>query len=357
MDTAKTLTFMRIVTTAAKGRASDLHLSVGSRPMMRIDGQLQAIVEEDVITEVFIKEVLSTLLSVKELENLEKNREHIFTHVFEGKLRAKINIYYQEGMLALSLRFLDVRVKTFRELDVPQSFSRLLELKRGLVIIGGEYGSGRTTLAVALLEEINRQRAEHIVTIESPIEYDLGANKSIIDQREVGQDVASFKEGLAYVQHGDVDVLFVSGLTEKETTLQALEIANGGILTIAIVDAESSVRALEKLVTFFEEFEQQHVRGLLSDSLEAIVIQRLVPKLGGGMAPAHEVLYANDAVRSMVVANRFSQIDTIIAASKTEGMVGMEQSLANLVHSGIISTETARQSTAHHEVLERLLSA
>ena len=355
MDATARAIFVRILTEAAKQHASDLHLNVGMHPVMRVDGKLVTMESEEIQTEQVVRDVVMGLTNEKQQATLEQNRSLIFTLELENKLRVKVNAYYQEGQLVVSMRLLSVVATTLKDLNVPPAVERFVGLTRGMLIIGGPYGSGRTTLAMAIIEQINRTRAEHIMTIEAPIEYNLVSNKSIVDQREVGFDVPTFEAALDYVQKEDVDVLFVSDMSSPSIIRQCLEVANAGIYTIVVMDVDSSQRALEKIITNFEASEQAHIRALLADVLEGVVIQRLVPRKGGGMMGVHEVLLSNPSMKSLILSGRLAQIPLMIRTSKAEGMMSLDAQLANLVSNQEITIENAHEASIDITTLDSLV--
>lgn len=355
MDTVETLAFRKILVTSAKREATDLHLTAGSPPMVRVGGALQPIEDEEIVTAVRIERIVDSLISQQQRERLERARDLVFMKVFDDKIRIKIHIFYQEGLLTVSLRFLRLDVGTVRTLSIPKSIERFAVLKNGLVIVGGHYGSGRTTLAMALLEHINQNRTEHILTIEYPIEYNLAAEKSIVSQREVGSDVNTIEDGLASIEKEDVDVLFISDLANPSVVRRSLELANAGILVLTVMDVSSAEKALEKMLSSFPSNEQVYVRELLADVLRGVVIQYLLPKIGGGLAPLHEILINTPSVKAMILSNRLTQLDQTIASSRADGMLSFDHELANLVKSRIVSLENGKEVARNHELFESLV--
>jgi len=355
VDTVETLSFRKMLVTAAKKDATDLHLTVGSSPMMRVDGVLAPIEGEDVLTSLKIERIVDSMTSLEQRERLEKERDIVIMNIFDNKIRAKVHIFYQEGSMTVSLRFLNLNVETIRALNIPPAIEAFAALKSGLVIIGGHYGSGRTTLALALLEHINRSRVEHILTIENPIEYDMIGNKSIVNQREVGKDVHSFDDALGAIEKEDVDVVFVSELENPQVMRKVLELANAGILVITVMDVSSSDKALEKIISSFPAYEQEYIKELLADALRAIVIQYLLPRIGGGLVPVHEVLVNTSSVRSFVLAQKLAQLEQIIASSRSEGMISFDHELATMVKNRVVSLEHAREVVRNEEVFESLV--
>ncbi len=355
MDTAQSLTFRRLLTEEFKKGASDLHLTVGSRPTVRIHGSLQALEAEALATEASVQDVVSTLLTADEQKKFIEARDYIITRVFDERIRCKVHFFHQEGLPAISFRFLSMAPKALKDLNVPAQMGQFVTVKEGLLIVTGGYGSGRTTLAASILEEINRSRVEHIMTIEQPIEYNLVGNKSIVNQREVGSDVPDFQTALHYVQEEDVDVLLVSDMPTLDSIRRVLELAGAGIYVVAIMNADSATRALEKIVTLFEEHHQQHIRGLLADVLVGVVAQALLPGIGGSVIPVHEVLLNNESVKSMIISGRLGQLDQLIKSSRSEGMMSFDHELANLVRNSRVSKDTALQSARDRATLESLL--
>lgn len=355
MDTVETLAFRKLLITTAKREASDLHLTIGSLPMIRVGGILQPVEDEELVTAVKIERIVDSIITQDQRERLERDRDLVIMKVFDDKIRTKVHIFYQEGFLTLSLRFLRLDVGTVRTLSVPKSIERFAALKNGLVIVGGHYGSGRTTLAMALIEHINQQRTEHILTIEHPIEYNLVGSMSIVNQREVGSDVNSFEDGLASIEKEDVDVIFISDLSNGTIVRRALELANAGILVFTVMDVSSAGKALEKLLSSFPPHEQVYIQELLGDVLRGVVIQYLLPKIGGGVAPLHEILINTPPVKALVLSNRLAQLDQTIASSRSEGMLSFDHELANLVKSRVVSLEHAREVARNRELFESLV--
>ncbi len=355
MDTAQTLAFRKLLTESVKKEASDLHISVGSRPMIRIDGLLHDMEDEDIFTEDSIKSIVESVLSSDQLAVLTRDRNFVLVKVFDNKIRTKIHFFYQESFLTLSIRFLSLNPVTLHELAMPSVITKLSALKHGLVVIAGRYGSGRTTLAVSLLEEINRTRVEHILTLERPIEYNLVSNKSIVDQQEIGRDIQSFEQGLMNLDDEDVDVLLVGELSSAECTRLVLEHANAGMLVIVIIDTDSATRAIERLVAMFPTQEQDYARQLVSGTLQAVIVQALVPQMGGGRIPVHEILLNNASVRSFILSNRLQQLGNVVASSKAEGMLSFDTELAALVRSQKVSLEHAREIAHSSDVFDSLV--
>lgn len=344
-----------MVTTAMKQDASDLHIVPGSRPMMRISGALVPLEDEDVMSENVVNAIAEALMSPARKAQLDSRRDSVFAISFEDKFRMKVHAYYQEQMLALSLRLLRMTPQSLADLSAPSILERLAALKEGLIIISGRQDSGRTTLAASFLEHINRTRVCHIMTLEDPIEYQFLPNKSMISQREIGSDVPSFEDGLAAALKEDVDVLFVSESSSASLVRTALSCANAGQLVVLIMNTDSSVRCLEGIIASFPFDEQPSVRGLLADVLRGIVIQQLISKIGGGIAAVHEVFVTTAPMKAIIASNRFSQIDQTIKSGRADGMVSMDHEIANLVHLNRITLDTAREYARDQDTLMALI--
>ncbi len=357
MDTAQSLAFRDLLTEAVKRQATDLHLSVGSYPMLRIDGGLVPLEDEAIMTAQGIQLVVDAIVPEAQKEKLEEDHDLVFTSVFDGRVRAKIHVFRQEGFLALSIRFLSLTAKTLSELKVSSHIMKCADTAEGLIIVGGANGSGRTTLAMGILEQINRSRIAHILTIENPIEYDLVSNKSIVNQREVGTDVATLSAALEHAQREDIDVLFISDLPTPESIRGALELAAAGMLVITVMNVNSSTMALEKIISCFQEHEKQHIQSLLADVLRAVIIQALLPKMGGGSVAAHELLLAVPQVKAMIASNHISQVDQLIKSSRSQGMMSFDHELADLVRGHALSMDTARRHARSEETLDLLIKA
>lgn len=357
MDTAQTLGFRELLTEAMKRSASDLHLSVGTKPMIRVDGVLISLETQEVLSGGAIREIIDSILSPHQKQELEQDRDIITTRIFDEKIRTKIHIFYQEGFPTASFRFLPISPKTFQELGLPPQFERFALYKEGLTIIAGSYGSGRTSLAIGILEHINRTRTEYIMTLEHPIEYDMIGNKSIINQREIGSDVKNIEDGLSFVQREDVDILFISEFSSPSVIRKVLEIANAGIYVLVVVDIDSTVRVVEKIISSFDVHEQPIIQGLLADGLNGVIVQALVPKIGGGQCAVHEVLLNNPNVKTALLANRLGQLQQTILSSRDEGMMSIDHELAQRVKNREVLLEHAREIARDPQTFDSLVKS
>lgn len=343
MDTSISLIIARIIATAAKRRASDIHLSIGNRPIVRIDDNLSELAQENIITKDFINSFIESLLDDFQRKVLEQEKNVSFVYLFEDKIRMRINIFYQKGFPAASMKLIPLKIPSMDDLGLFKSVKSFVNIEYGFVIVGGPYGSGRTTTMASIIEEINKTKSKNIITIEKPIEYIFTNNKSNIEQREVGRDTLNFTEALKYSRQEDVDVLVVGDNDESSVAPLLLEFASGGRLVFYIMDALTATQAIEKFIGKFNTQDQSGVRSLLSRSLQGVHIQRLIPRIGGGKILAQEVLIGNSAVRSIVENGKIQQLESVLQTSQSEGMISLDQSLATLVKGGEVSMDEARE--------------
>jgi len=343
--------FNRLLSEAAKRQASDLHLSAGSVPVIRKDGRLIKLEQEKIIEQAVLSQIIRSFLEEKDLKTLEEQRELTTVKTLGGNFRFKINIYYQKNLLAVSLRLISEGIPDFSTLNIPQTVINFTKLSSGLLIIAGPYGSGKTTTISAMIENINQNSHKRILTIEDPIEVMFTSNQSVIEQREIGRDVLSLVDGLEYCQQEDIDILTVSDNQEKliEKMPLILDIASSNALVILEMNIDSSIRVIEKILDGYPPAKVDAARTLLADVLEGIVVQKLIPKNGGGMSLAVEVLIGTPAVKSVIREGKIKQIETIMQTSADQGMVSMTQSLVNLSQNSQISREDALANAPQKE--------
>lgn len=332
----------RILSEAAKKKVSDLHLTVGSLPMARIDDQLVPFNEAEIITKELLDKVIDNLLDDKEKELLKVNKSVETVKTLAGNFRFKVNVFFQKELPVMSFHYVAGVIRILGELNIPESFSTLIKKESGLLVIAGSYGSGRTTTAAAFIEETNRTMNKNIVTIENPIEYLFVSKKSIVTQRQVGVDVNSVIEGLNFCLREDVDLVYVNGIKSEKAIIEAMpliiKLAAGNCLVILELDLDSSTRAVEKLISYLQrDTTAEAARHDVADILLGVIIQKLVAKRGGGLVLANEVLINNSAVKSLIREGKIYQIENIIQTSRQEGMISMEKSLAGLADRGVIN--------------------
>jgi twitching motility protein PilT len=336
----------RLLSEVAKKNASDLHLSVGSLPMLRIDGELLIVEGEGIVTVELLNKIIDALLSQSEYVYLEQNREMIIVKNIAGNFRFKINILYQKNLPTINFHYISGVARNFDDLRLPPALKETVKHNSGLIIIAGPYGSGKTTTAVSMIEEINKTERKYIITIEDPVEFMFVSKKSIIEQRQVGRDVKSIAEGLEYSLNEDCDTVYVSKLQNnlEDVLPLVLELASGNSLVILEMNASSAIRALEKIYDCLEKITSlEAARHSLSDVLLAAIAQRLTPKRGGGLVAVVEVLLANAAAKSLIRDGKISQLESIMQTSRQDGMVTMAKALDDLISANIISSEEAER--------------
>lgn len=354
MPAADQLTLQRILGTVAERNASDLHLTVGSPPVMRIDTKLIPMAEEPVVSSQFIERVVDLILTEEQKAELAAKREVVIAYDFTRNTRFRVDVFYQKGLLAATLRFIGGTVKPLKELGLPPIVEAFTKLVQGIVIVSGPFGSGRTTTLAALVNAINRTRAEYILTIEKPIEYVFVNDKSIVEQREVGRDTPSFEQALASVTDEDVNVVVASEIGSADVVRSILTVAESGRLVLATIGTDSVLRTLEKLVKFFPESEQEQVRLQLASNLQGIICQRLLPQVGGGQVAAAEILVATPPVRAVIKDGMFHQTTNIIQTSREEGMISLDRSLVELIKRGSVGLQDALRYASDKQVVRQL---
>lgn len=334
--------------------ASDLHLVVGVPPTVRVDGELIP-VGADAVTIEWAEEAIYSLLTQEQRDQFRVNRELDFSFQLEKLARFRINVYFQKNSPAAALRLVHSVIRTADELKLPQVVHTFSRLKQGFVLVTGPTGHGKSSTLAALIEEINRTRSEHIVTIEDPIEFIYQPKKSIISQREMRNDTHSWDIALRSALREDPDVVLVGEMRDFETISAALTVAETGHLVLATLHTNSASQTIDRIIDVFPETQQQQARQQLAGSLEAVLSQRLVPALNGGRVPATEILLGTAAVRNLIREGKSHQIDNSIQTSGGLGMVTLETSLATWVRAGVVSADVAKAFALRTEELDRLL--
>lgn len=340
--------------------ASDLHLVSGVYPALRIDGKLSYITTQEVLNEQSIENLVFALLTPEQKELLVTNKELDFscgiaTGSQNAQARFRVNAYYEKGTLAGAFRYLPPNIRTLDQLGLPQITHSFAKLKQGLVLVTGPTGQGKSTTLAAVVNEINLNEPEHILTIEDPIEYIYPPGKSIISQREIGIDTHSWAMALRSALREDPDVVLVGEMRDPETIGAALTIAETGHLVLSTLHTNSAAQSIDRIVDSFPPHQQVQIRIQLAATLKGIVSQRLLPKIEGGRVPAVEILIGTNAVSSNIREGKTHLIDSVIQTSHDVGMMTMEASLAALVLSGQITLETAKLYAVHQEEFLRLI--
>ena len=321
--------------------ASDLHLGVGRKPTLRIDGGLMALTKETVLTTEDIDGFLEILLLENQRKQLQELKELDFGYSYEEKIRCRCNAYFQRGYKSVALRLIPKVIKGLEELGLPSILHEFTKMSQGFFLVVGPAGHGKSTTLAAMLDEVNHTRFDHIITVEDPIEYIFEPDRALIDQREVGFDTISFHSALRSVLRQDPDEIMIGEMRDPESIAIALTAAETGHLVFSTLHTNSASQTLDRIVSSFSAEQQGQIRSQLASTLVGIVSERLVPRIEGGRAPATEVLLANAAIRNLIRENKIYQIDLVIETSLEEGMISMNRSLSDLVKRREISQESA----------------
>ncbi|MFH2049822.1 MAG: type IV pilus twitching motility protein PilT [bacterium] len=335
--------------------ASDLHLTVGSPPVVRIDGKLQRL-GADSLTSEETKKLCYSMLSEKQKLKFEQNSELDFSFGIESMSRFRCNVFMQRGNVAVVLRQIPYKILTFEELGLPKAISEFAGLPRGLILVTGPTGSGKSTTLASLIDKINKERPVHIITVEDPIEYLHRHQMALVNQREVYSDTTSFASALKYALREDPDVVLVGEMRDLETISSALSIAETGHLAFATLHTNSAAESINRIVDSFPSNQQEQVRVSLSFSLQAIVSQTLVPKIGGGRVCALEILIATPAIRALIRDDKVHQMYSMIQSGQKYGMKTMNQSLSELYLSRKITINDAMAYSQNTQELTEMLS-
>ena len=338
-----------------KKKASDLHLQVGLSPMLRVDGALKPVSGTEILTEETVETLVFALLDDDQKQILLKDKEFDFSFAFGDLGRFRVNAFHERGNLAAALRLIPNEVLTIEQLGLPNVVNKFAEYPRGLVLVTGPTGSGKSTTLAAMISKINNERAEHIVTIEDPIEFTHKSIKSVIVQREVHYDTFSFSAALRSSLRQDPDVVLIGEMRDLETIAAAITIAETGHLVFATLHTNSAAQSIDRMIDVFPPHQQPQIRSQLSNILMAICAQRLVPAIGGGRIASAEILVATPAVRNIIREGKTHQLDAVIQTGGEYGMQSMDRTLVNLIHSGTIPYDEARNYAVDLDELDRLM--
>jgi twitching motility protein PilT len=338
-----------------KRKASDLHLQVGLPPVLRIDGTLTPTNSTQPLTEEALEKLVFSTLDDDQKKILLRDKEFDYSFAFGDLGRFRVNAFHERGNMAAAMRLIPNEIRSIDELKLPQTIKKFADYPRGLVLITGPTGSGKSTTLAALVDQINKEKASHIITIEDPIEYTHKSQKSVVVQREVHYDTFSFSSALRSALREDPDVVLIGEMRDLETIAAALTIAETGHLVFATLHTNSASQSVDRIVDVFPPHQQQQVRAQLGNILMAICSQRLIPALGGGRAVAAEILVATPAVRNIIREGKNYQLEAVIQTGAEHGMQGMDRTLINLVHSGAISFDEARGCAVNVDELDRLM--
>lgn len=356
MYKASELELNKLLSVVLERDASDLHLMVGEPPIIRADTQLIRLDSYQVLSNDNINDLLNVLLTPAQKQMFDTDMQIDFSYSFKDNIRFRVNAYRQKGVLGVALRVIPNHIKTLEELNLPATLRRFIERKQGLVLMVGPTGHGKTTALAAMINEINNTRAEHILTIEDPIEFVLTPNKSIISQRELYLDTPSFASSLRAALREDINVVLLGEMRDLESMASALTVAETGHLVFATLHTNDAAQSIDRIVDVFPAEQQQQIRSQLASVLAGVVSLRLLPKIGGGRVPAYEIMTVNHAVRNVIRDNKIYEISNIIHTNLEEGMVPLDKILALLVKQGLVEFEVAQDYVLDKEYFMSLIS-
>lgn len=343
-----------LLNTLVTENGSDLHVAGGRYPAIRVSGQLVFLVKHKVYDHADALGLLSLMISPERIKLFMEDQEVDFSYTFKDVYRLRGNAYVQKGMVSFALRLIP-KVKTLDELHLPKVLEGFTRKKQGFFLVVGPVGQGKSTTMASMVNLINNERAEHIITIEDPVEYVYEPKHSIIDQREIGIDTKDFNTALKSVFREDVNVILIGEMRSPETISTAVTAAETGHLVFSTLHTNNASQTIDRIIDGFSSGQQDQIRIQLASSLLGIFSQRLIPKVTGGLVPAYELLINNNAVANLIREKRTHEIDVVIETGYEQGMVDMNRSLLELVRAGEITMDNAYLYSINPKALERLL--
>jgi len=337
-----------------KENASDLHITAGRKPSIRVSGELIPILFKDVLTPEDTEGIVFELLGAENKKKFLESRDLDFAYSV-GNTRFRANAFYQKGSVGAALRAIPTKIMTFEELGLPPILKDFAMKKQGFFLVVGPVGQGKSTTLAAMVDFINKQKASHILTIEDPVEYLFEGDKSIIDQREVRFDTMSFQAALKSMFRQDINVAMIGEMRTADTISTAVTAAETGHLILSTLHTNNAAQTVDRIIDSFPGDQQNQIRVQLAGSLLGIFSQRLIPRISGGLVPAYELLINNNAVANLIREGRTSEIDVVIETGSENGMVDLNHSLAELVRNGEITPEIAVSYSLNPRGLERLV--
>lgn len=349
------LTIESLLEECVRRKASDLHIQYGLPPVLRIDGALTPINGLPSLNDDHLQKLIFATLDDDQQKIFLKDKEFDYSFAFGDIARFRVNAFHERGKMAAAFRLIPNQIRSINELGLPAVIDTFSEYPRGLVLVTGPTGSGKSTTLAAMIDKINREKSRHIITIEDPIEFTHKSQRSVIVQREVHYDTFSFSAALRSVLREDPDVVLIGEMRDLETIQAAITIAETGHLVFATLHTNSAAQSIDRMIDVFPAHQQPQVRSQLSNMLMAICAQRLVPAIGGGRVVAAEIMVANSAIRSLIRDGKTFQIDTAIQTGAEQGMQTMDRTLAKLVQTGVITYDSAREYAVDVNELNRLV--
>lgn len=348
------VTMKQLLEEMVQRNSTDLHLTTGAPPMLRIDGELVP-TNYEVMTPELIQQLVYSVLNDQQKKKFEMEWELDFSFGIAGLSRFRGNCFQQRGSIAAAIRTIPFEIRGFKELGIPPVVQELAGRPKGLILLTGPTGCGKSTTLAAIIDKVNSERRCHIITVEDPIEYLFRHKKAIVNQRQVGSDTKSFANALKYVLREDPDVVMVGEMRDLETVAITLTIAETGHLTLATLHTNSAAESIHRIIDIFPSHQQGQVRSQLAFVIEGVVTQQLLPKIGGGRVLAAEVMVATPAIRALIRDGKEHQIYSMIQSGQKYGMQTMNQALYNLYAKRLITLETAFDYSPNIEEFEHMV--
>jgi twitching motility protein PilT len=346
-----------ILKTAAEHDASDIHLISGHPPMMRVHTVMTPM-DYPILTPESVKRTLEEMTNARQREMFEKHSDLDFSYEVAKLGRYRVNAHLQRATIGMAMRIIKSTVPAMEKLNLPEIISRLTYLPRGLVLVTGDTGSGKSTTLAAMIQAMNERYRKHIITLEDPVEYAFSSNKSLIEQRELGQDMPSFASGLKHALRQDPDIILVGEMRDLETTALAISAAETGHLVLSTLHTVNASQTVERIIDMYPAAQQNQIRSMLANTLQAVVSQTLFSRIDKpGMVPAVEVMLCTPAIRNIIREARTFEIPNVIDTNRQLGMISLDNAIAELYFNGMVSREDAISQAAYPEKLERQLAA
>jgi twitching motility protein PilT len=352
MDYAQEL--QSIIDALVSQGGSDIHITAQRKPVLRVSGDLVSLETKQVYTQQDVEQILIAMVGQEKFDYFAKNKELDFAYDYKEGYRLRGNAYVQQEKLGIALRLIP-KIKSLEELNLPEAIRQFAYKEQGFFLVVGPVGQGKSTTMASLLEIINQERAEHVVTIEDPIEYQFEPKRSLIEQREVGIDTESFATALKSVFRQDANVIMIGEMRGPETMAAAVTAAETGHLVFSTLHTNNAAQTIDRIIDSFPAEQQQQIRSQLANTLLGVFSQRLIPRVTGGLVPAYELLINNNAVANLIREKRTHEIGIAIETGTQHGMIDMNHSLAELVKRGEISIESARTHSLNPRILDRLV--
>ena len=346
-----------ILKTAMDNDASDCHLIAGHAPMVRIHTVMTPL-DYPVLTPEGAKRILEHMANDEQLRRFREVRDVDFSYQVPGLGRFRVNAHMQRGAVGIALRSIKEKIPPIDTLNLPPVIERLTYLPRGLVLVTGDTGSGKSTTLAAMIDAMNQRYHKHIITLEDPVEYAFSSDKSTIEQRELGSDCPSFASGLRHVLRQDPDIILVGEMRDLETTAAAITAAETGHLVLSTLHTNSAASTVDRIIDMYPASQQNQIRSMLANTLQAVISQTLFKRSDtNGMVPAVEIMLATSAVRNLIREARTFEIPNVIETNRSMGMTTLDNAIAQLYFNGMVSREDAIAQATHPEKLERMLAA